>query len=138
MAGNRSSGTCRFDQLFCHSRQTRSLSYSLKPLASLLCRPTLLVLQVNDSSAIISRLNAELTAQQQLAAREAGAAASSGNSGWLSVLFGSGGGSSSSQGSNEEKPSCCAAKKREEEEKWRRWVDDWFVKVGGVLRPARA
>ncbi|GAB4820004.1 hypothetical protein N2152v2_007050 [Parachlorella kessleri] len=82
--------------------------------------------QINDSSVIISRLSAELEQQQQQQQRQEAAASSSG--GWLSALFGSS--SSSGSGSNSARQDGAegAAKKREEEERWRRWVDDWFVK----------
>ncbi len=85
--------------------------------------------QINDSSVIISRLSAELEQQQQQQQRQEAAASSSG--GWLSALFGSSSGSGSGSGSNSARQDGAegAAKKREEEERWRRWVDDWFVKV---------
>ena len=82
--------------------------------------------QINDSSAIISRLEAEL--------ESAGKAGSSGRQ------DSSSGGSSSSSGgwfgfgksATAATPAAAAAPAgagREEEEKWRRWVDSWFVRV---------
>lgn len=90
--------------------------------------------QVNDSSAIISRLAAEVEA----AGRQGGSGRSSSSNGgsggkkagFLSGLFGSGG--SSSEGSaRAASGSALGGESAAEEEKWRRWVDDWFVKVGG-------
>ena len=84
--------------------------------------------QINDSSAIISRLSAEIAAQrqqQQQQAQQKGGGGKKKQGGFLSSLFGGG-----EEEAAAAKPCCCAAKKREEDEKWRRWVDDWFVKVG--------
>jgi microsomal prostaglandin-E synthase 2 len=82
--------------------------------------------QVNDSSVIISRLAAELEAA---GGSKAGGSGSSGSSsgeskGWLSFLS-SGSGSSGKPGSG----NSGAAADRAVEEKWRRWVDEWFVRV---------
>lgn len=88
-------------------------------------------LQINDSSAIISRLNAEVAEQQRREqAAEAAAAAAAKPGGFLSGLFGGG---SSSKGAAMENGPCpkCVAKRAADEVKWRRWVDDWFVKVRG-------
>lgn len=88
--------------------------------------------QVNDSSAIISRLAAEAEAARRQGGGGGGSASASGSSskkaGFLSSLFG--GGSGGSEGAA--RPSSGGAQAGEsvaEEEKWRRWVDDWFVKV---------
>ncbi len=84
--------------------------------------------QINDSSAIISRLNAEIAAAERR--QQAGAAGSGGGgSSWLGGVFGGGGKPAAAAGKEEGKGCCCAAKKREEEEQWRRWVDNRFVKV---------
>ncbi|KAK9816538.1 hypothetical protein WJX72_001704 [[Myrmecia] bisecta] len=71
---------------------------------------------VNDSSVIISRLAAELEAQQSKPAAEA----QQPKRGWF--------GASTSQPPAATSPSSSAAG-AEEEERWRRWVDDRFVRV---------
>ncbi|KAL4420807.1 hypothetical protein ABPG75_010463 [Micractinium tetrahymenae] len=86
--------------------------------------------QVNDSSAIISRLAAEIEARQRQGGGGSSGAAEGSSSGkkggFLSSLFGGGGGGSSGGSISMGGP---AAESVAEEEKWRRWVDDWFVKV---------
>jgi hypothetical protein len=82
--------------------------------------------QLNDSSAIISRLAAEIEAGAPSGARpHAGSSAPppAGKGwlgGWLGGSKGGGGGGGSAAG---------VGASQAEEEKWRRWVDDWFVRV---------
>jgi hypothetical protein len=78
--------------------------------------------QVNDSSAIISRLAAEVEATQR-----GGGGSGGKKGGLLASLFGSGSSSGSSGAASS--VGGPAAESVAEEEKWRRWVDDWFVKV---------
>ncbi|KAI7838862.1 hypothetical protein COHA_007363 [Chlorella ohadii] len=87
--------------------------------------------QVNDSSAIISRLAAEIDAGALSGGSSKGSKASSkdeGESGgFLAALFGSS--KPKQQQAGGRAPSALAPASAAEEEKWRRWVDDWFVKV---------
>lgn len=90
--------------------------------------------QVNDSSAIISRLAAEVEAARRQGAGGSSGVAGAGGSGkkaggFLSGLFGGGDGGGEGAGS----AGSLAAESAAEEEKWRRWVDDWFVKVRGAF-----
>lgn len=84
--------------------------------------------QVNDSSAIISRLAAEIDAGA-LSGSSKGSKSSSKDDGesvgFLAALFGS----SSKQQGGSKAASAAAPASPADEEKWRRWVDDWFVKV---------
>lgn len=86
--------------------------------------------QLNDSSAIISRLAAEVRATQAAGGKQPSGSGGSGSSGapakkgWLGGLFGGGGGGSAGGGGGAPMPATAA-----EEEMWRRWVDDWLVKV---------
>eukprot|EP00887_Chlorella_sp_A99_P000269 scaffold13.g269.t1 len=75
--------------------------------------------QVNDSSAIVSRLEAELEASGRAGRAASGVDASSsggGGGGWFGRR----------RGGAAPPP---AGASRQEEEMWRRWVDDWFVRV---------
>lgn len=87
--------------------------------------------QVNDSSAIISRLAAEIDAGA-LSGSSKGSKSSSKDDGesvgFLAALFGS----SSKQQGGSKAASAAAPASPADEEKWRRWVDDWFVKVRAV------
>lgn len=86
-------------------------------------------LQVNDSSAIISRLAAEIEAAGGSISSSGGGSQEAGGGGVLAGLFGGkkgkGGKAQPSSGTS---PTLAPASLAEEE-KWRRWVDDWFVKV---------
>ncbi|KAL4857532.1 Prostaglandin E synthase 2 [Chlorella vulgaris] len=73
--------------------------------------------QVNDSSAIISRLAAEIDARGGSSGGGKPASSSSSKRSWF-------GGGSKSSSAAAPGPATVA-----EEEKWRRWVDDWFVRV---------
>ena len=88
--------------------------------------------QVNDSSAIISRLAAEIEASQDGGAGGSSRSGSSKGSGGglLASLFGGGKAGGSTAGGTAGGAGGGAPESRAEEEKWRRWVDDWFVKVG--------
>lgn len=86
--------------------------------------------QVNDSSAIISRLAAEIDAG---ALKRSGSGKGSSKEegeggGFLATLFGGGGKGGRQQAAVKVSNSLAPASPAEEE-KWRRWVDDWFVKV---------
>ncbi|PSC71399.1 prostaglandin E synthase 2-like [Micractinium conductrix] len=87
--------------------------------------------QVNDSSAIISRLAAEIEASQDGGAGGSSRSGSSKGSGGglLASLFGGGKAGGSTAGGTAGGAGGGAPESRAEEEKWRRWVDDWFVKV---------
>lgn len=88
--------------------------------------------QVNDSSAIISRLAAEIEAgalsgsksKQQSGGKDEGE-----SGGLLAALFG-GSSKAKQQAAGGRAANSLAPASVAEEEKWRRWVDDWFVKVG--------
>lgn len=86
---------------------------------------------MNDSSLIISRLAAEVAAAGGGKASGGGKSGGGGKAegGLLASLFGGVGKAAAAGGKGQ---GALGPASREEEEKWRRWVDDWFVKVGAA------